>query len=1015
MDNHDRKKIREATFALRQLLEEQLDGETAWSLAMRLGLEACMSARGIAGPPPDFLAFAGGRVKSPPEDLQAKGRKLLAECPDLLAEPAALGWLQQFWHDSERAVIAQAARADQYAKVADAALVPATQVYSEQYMVDFLVENSLGALWLDTHPASALAAGWRAYVKPVVPPVTAIPRPAGSLTVCDPACGAGHFLLRAFELLYDMYLEEGAGTPAEICAAILNTNLFGMDIDRQAVAVARAALWLQAKERAPDLTGDLSGLRHHIVAAGSGQAAELGSLLTAQEAGEPLDSLLKRRYSVVITNPPYLDKRDYGRAVRAYLRTHYRAGAGNLYAAFILRCLELADDYTAMVTPQTFLFIQSYAALRQDIFRQAQVRTLAQLGLGAFSEAVVDAALFVLVKGGAVNTPGVYFKLTAAADKEPALLDAVARLNRGQGGADTFIQPLPLATALPGQPLAYWLGAGLREKLATAAPLKTIADIVLGMKTSDNKRFLRHWWEIWPAAGDLPEGWVPYEKEASGYRYAKAAGYCVRWTAAARHFYQNHYSAQLPNPRYWFKQGLVYGLISSKAFTAKLLPAGQMTDMAASCIFPHDPDDAAFLLGLLNSKICQWLLKTFNPTVNYQPVDLQRLPVPPLPAADKAAVARWAMMAAAAAAELRAGEPTDREYNYNPAAFLPLAEKLPQRLLAVWQAALRYRLAVDAIDCRLANGWGLPVDEAAAIAGEMGEAVADLPAVAGYDHLPAFLPVDQDFVPTKIISLTPAEMTAAREGLRRLYESGPGRGELPETFFTRLAAQTRLHPITMYYLIAEGLVSGTWYCPSLAQNLIEDFFSALVLTLLGHRWPAQSTPAAAGSGIIPLTAGTAPPLSAVVTAYLSHWGDAASTVGEFSAIVGMPLDTWLAKAFFPRHIRQFRKRPVAWQLTSRPGRGEAAFACLIHCRQAPDLLPAVERLLGPLADSTELTAFRQRLTGLADYAPAIDYGLRINIAPLEAAGLLAVPVLGPGELPAALADGERCRRGDYIL
>lgn len=1012
MANGEWKKVREAVTVLRRILEAEVGSEAAWSLAMRLGLEACMAARGIAGPPPAFLTFAGDGA-SMPTALLNKSRELLAGHSALLAAPAALGWLHQYWHDGERAGIS-AARADQYAKVAAATLVPATQIYSEDYMVDFLVENSLGALWLESHPASPLAAGWRTYVR-AAGEATGPSRPAASLTVCDPACGAGHFLLRAFELLYAMYREEGGGSPADICAAILNTNLFGLDIDRRAVAVARAALWLQAKERAPGLGAELPGLCRHIVAAGDGQAAELGSLLTAEEAGEPLATLLSRRYSVVVTNPPYLDKRDYGRAVRAHLRARYRAGAGNLYAAFILRCLALADDYTAMVTPQTFLFIRSYAALRRQVFGQAAVRTLAQLGLGAFSEAVVDAALFVLAKGRPATTAGVYFKLTTATAKEQALAAAVARANRGEGGAAVFIRPLAAAAALADKPLVYWLGDGLRAKLATAAPLKTIADVVLGMKTSDNKRFLRLWWEIDPVEGDAAANWTPYEKEASGYRYARAALHRVRWSEKARSFYQTHYSAQLPNQRYWFRPGLVYGLISSKAFAAKLLPAGHMTDMAASCVFPHNPADTAYILGLLNSRVCQWLLKTFNPTVNYQPVDLQRLPLPPVTADDKSAVGRWALLAAAAAGELRAAEPTDPGYDFAPAAFLPLAEKLPQRLLGVWQAALRYQLAVDAIDRRLAQAWELPAAEAATVAADLGLAATDLPAVAGYEAPPAWLPAEPEFAPAKIISMPPGELTAVRTSLRRLYTAGPRRGELPETFFGRLVAENKLHPITIYNLIAEGVATGGWRCPSLAKNLAEDFFSALVLTLLGHRWSDRGA-ALEGSGLLPLTAGTASPsLMATVAAFIGRWTEPAAVAGDFAAIVGLPLGAWLAKAFFPRHVRQFRKRPVAWQLTSRPGRGEATFACLIHWRQAAGLVPATLQLIAQLADDPELAVFRQRLACLDDYAPRPDYGLRINIAPLEAAGLLAAPVLGPGELPRALADGDRCRLGDYIL
>ncbi|HWQ61284.1 MAG TPA: DNA methyltransferase, partial [Negativicutes bacterium] len=662
------------------------------------------------GAAPDFFAD-GGEV---PPAVAERCRMIVSGCRELFAAPAALGWFHQFWQGGERAGLSGRTRGDQCAKIGAATVAPATQVFSEEYMVAFLAENSLGSLWLDMHPASPLAAGWRYYVHPPAA------RTAGRLsvreiTVCDPACGAGNFLLAAFDLLYDMYREEEGGDPAEICAAIVNGNLFGMDIDARAAAVARASLWLRAREKAPDLDpAVLTGLYGNIVAGGG----ELGSLLTAEEAPGPLARLLARRYTVVVANPPYLDKRDYAKSVRAYLRRHYAAGAGNLYAAFILRCLGLAERYVAMVTPQTFLFIRSYAVLRREVFGLASVRTLAHLGLGAFADAVVDVALFVLEKGPA-DSAGVYFKLLAAQRKAEALAAAVGGHNAGEARPEVFVRPLAAATALTGGPLAYWLGEGLGAAVAAARPLQEAADVVLGMKTADNTRFVRRWWEVWQPGVGTP-GWVPYEKEASGFRYARPAAHYVRWTEGAQEFYRTHYSAQLPNPRYWFREGIVYGLISSKAFAAKLLPAGYMTDMAASCVFPRDRGDTPFLLGLLNAKIYRWLLKMFNPTVNYQPVDLQRLPLPTVAAGERGEIGRLALIAAAAASTLRAAEITDRGFLFAPDDWLPLAEKLPRRTLGLWLAALRYVLAVDAIDRCLAAALSLPDGEAAAIAAELG-------------------------------------------------------------------------------------------------------------------------------------------------------------------------------------------------------------------------------------------------------------------------------------------------------
>lgn len=971
MDSGDRKKIRVTVAGLRQALERELDGAAAWRWAMRLSLEVCMTARGVAGEGLDFFAAGGKR-----EPLVAGYcRELLAGCGPLLAAPAALGWLHQFWFDGERADLA-AARSDDYVKVGAARVVPATQVYSEPYMVDFLLANSLGALWCEMHPASPLAARWRYLVSPAGR-LTGPAMPATEITVCDPACGAGHFLLAAFDMLYDMFREEVGGEPTSVCAAVLNNALFGSDIDGRAVAVARASLWLRAAEKAPGLAVDkLPGLWANIVAAGG----ELGSLAAADEAAGPLAVLLSRRYTVVAANPPYLDKRDYAKSLRAYLRKHYPAGAGNLYAAFILRCLGLSDRYVAMVTPQTFLFIRSYAALRQEVFEQARICTMAHLGLGAFSDAVVDAALFVMAKGADEAAPGVYFKLLAAPDKQAALSETVSGYNAGEARPEVFVRTLAAAAALPARPLAYWLGDGLRSILAGSPPLSAAADVVLGMKTADNTRFVRRWWEM--VDPEETGDWAPYEKEASGYRYARPSAHRVRWTPVAQAYYRDHYSAQLPNPRYWFREGIVFGLISSKAFTAKLLPAGHMTDMAASCVFPRDGRDTGYILGLLNSKIYQWLLKMFNPTVNFQPVDVQRLPLPALSAADQEAIGRLALTAAVVSGELRAAEITDRGYRFNPGDYLPLAAKLPRRLLSLWLAALRCQLAADAIDRRLTAVLGLSATEAAAVAAELGGSPGDLPALAGYDLLPDGLTGDGLPPPAKVVSCSPDELAAYKNRLRLRYQAGPDRGRTPEEFFGALVADIGLHPITVYEFLREGVECQGWRCPPLERELAVDFASATVLAVLGHAWPGQE--AIAAPGLLPLAE-----VRRELDRLFGRWADPASVAVDFATLTGLTLDRWLEQDFFKHHAAQFKRRPVVWHLA-----GGSGAARLVHRRRAGDIAA---------------------LYGLDCYAPHPDYGVRVNIAPLQAAGLLAAPVLAAHDLGRALADYGRCVAGEYML
>ncbi|MDR3591892.1 MAG: N-6 DNA methylase [Negativicutes bacterium] len=1056
MNNGSRKKLRDLTARLRQVLESDFAAgssppkgikEKAWHWAVHMAVEQAMTTRGICGGIPAFLAMAASRLDGRPAD------GTLQYCCDLIAareeehSPFAavdsLGWLHQYWHDGERQAITVNSGSGHYNKITADQIIPATQVYSERYIVDFLVQNSLGALWLGMHPESALAGAWRYYVNK--PAGARLPvKPAAAITVVDPACGCGNFLLAAFDLLYGMHREEGGESPEKICASILNDNLFGLDIDAEAVEIARTVLWLRAKELAPGLSVDaLNGFFRHLVAAGTKElppnACELGSLLKAggvRKAGAVLNGLLSRRYDVVVTNPPYIDKRDYSKTVRSYLRQHYPAGAGNLYAAFILRCLDLSGNFVGMITPQTFLFLTSYAALRQAVFGEASIRTLAHLGLGTFEDAVVDTAMFVLQRpASAARQPveGVYFKLLEAPQKEAALLAAVAGAGRQPLPEDIYCRTLEQVTALDGAPVTYWLGDGMLEVVRQARPLRDYADIVLGMKTSDNKRFVRYWWEVEPdGAGRQTPEWAPYEKEASGYRFARASAHYVRWSEEARRFYKSHYSAQLPNRRYWFRPGLVYGLVSSKAFTAKLLPAGHMADMAASCVYPHDPADGLFLLGILNSKLYQWLLKLFNPTVNYQPVDLQRLPVPVLAHGDKEEISSLAAEAAESIGRVREREITDRNYCFEPAAFLPPGEKLAAQAAGVWLDSLRYILAREAIDLRLAAALNLPPQEYGTIMAEMGGLSVEYPAVAGYDTLPAVMNQGIFVSPARRVRLTAEELAAVKVRLKDMYSADWARG-WPVTaadFMEDAAAKLKLHPVTVYHLIGEGVSQEGWGGGSLVKRLAEDAFSAVVLWLMGHRWPRQ--PGVGGDGqaaLVPVEpCWGSDSILDKVRGFIGDHCDPATAEEEFHFLVGETLGNWLKEVFFRRHVSQFKKRPVVWQLGG-GRRGSGAFSCFIHHRQAGAVRQlgagAVEPLLGRVdklsaagaADGdnlrTGLKAFAAGLAHLEEPDPNLDLGIRIRVALFQQAGLLKTAVLSPADAQRAVVD-YRLWREDFF-
>jgi hypothetical protein len=161
-------------------------------------------------------------------------------------EDEILGWVYQYWNST--------AKDNTYAKLGRGGkieepeeLSAASTLYTERYIVDYLLQNTLGALWVEMHPTTTLPASWPYYVHPPGGniPVHRQPKSVREITLIDPCVGSGHFLVRAFELFIQLYNEEGIEDPADVPTLILERNLFGVDIDRRAAQIAALALYVK--------------------------------------------------------------------------------------------------------------------------------------------------------------------------------------------------------------------------------------------------------------------------------------------------------------------------------------------------------------------------------------------------------------------------------------------------------------------------------------------------------------------------------------------------------------------------------------------------------------------------------------------------------------------------------------------------------------------------------------------------------------------------------------------------
>ncbi len=378
--------------------------------------------------------------------------KVLTE--EVCQDVEAIGWLYQFYIAERKDEVFAGFKKN---KKAGADEIPAaTQLFTPHWIVRYLVENSIGRLWMLNHPSSRLVDQMQYYIAPV-DEETDFLKIAGpeDLKVIDPACGSGHMLTYAFDLLYAIYEEEGY-TPSQIPSLILTHNLYGTEIDPRAGALAAFALTMKAAARRKlflknpvepnvcvldPITFNADELSYLVTRDGGRHAEEafwnqfanadtFGSLIrpdpkltvrladhlaTLDDEGDILraDALdwaarvidqavyLTRDYAVAVANPPYMGSKQMNDLLSQFMKGSYPDSKSDLFAGFIERCSSLAGSRgaVAMITMQSWMFLSSYEKLRASLLLKQRITSMLHLGARAFDSIggeVVSSTAFVL-------------------------------------------------------------------------------------------------------------------------------------------------------------------------------------------------------------------------------------------------------------------------------------------------------------------------------------------------------------------------------------------------------------------------------------------------------------------------------------------------------------------------------------------------------------------------------------------------------------------------------------------
>ena len=467
-----------------------------------------------------------------------------------------IGWLYQYYISERKDEVFNSFKKGKKALAKD--IPAATQLFTPHWIVKYLVENSLGRLWILNKPNSCLREKMEYFIEPENEEDFLKISSVEEIKVCDPACGSGHILVYAFDLLYEMYLEEGFTDDAEIVKSIISKNLYGIEIDERAAELAAFAITMKARYRDRKLFSravepniclmknvnidedklksyieiahsdlftseflsqlkdfreaqnygalinpkikDTQFLRKHLEA--KGLAENLFTQETHKKVLKVLDLIdyLLAKYHVVVANPPYMGGKNMNPSLAEFAKKNYPNTKSDLFAMFMERGFELTvkNGYSAMVTMQSWMFLSSYEKLRKEISERACIASMAHLGARAFDSIggeVVQSTAFVLKNKYTQDFKGSFLRLVDG--KSEAEKQADFKLALKTQSKDSFFKASTEDfKKIPGSPIAYWVSERVREIFKNSRPLSAVCKPAQGLATADNGRFLREWFEV---------------------------------------------------------------------------------------------------------------------------------------------------------------------------------------------------------------------------------------------------------------------------------------------------------------------------------------------------------------------------------------------------------------------------------------------------------------------------------------------------------------------------------------
>ncbi len=555
----------------------------------------------------------------------------------------ALGWVYQFWQSEAKAAIN--ASGD---KIDGEKLPAVTQLFTEPYMVHFLIDNTLGAWWVSRHPRVTPPIKFE-YLRlledgtPAAGKFEGWPDKTSEVTSLDPCMGSGHFIASLFTVFVALRMYEEGLSKEEATDKVISENLHGLELDPRCTQLAAFNLALTAwkfcghYKELPEMNLACSGIapkgkmEDWIKLVGKVERAEdkirmengmkmlyehfqlapeLGSLLdpttikadafTASfEELEPVlrraleneadeeqaergvvaagiakaGQLLSKKYTLQITNVPYLSRGKQGKVMLKYCENHYKEAKGDLATVFLEKMLKsnTAGGISCSVIPQNWLFLTTYRKFREKLLKNESWRFVARLGTKGFQTPMWDFNVMLITIAHAKPLAENLFIGLDVSDSPSAILKDSAIKNvelksvnqkEQLGNPDAVVSLIPIE----------------QESL-----LGLYAEVLAGIDTGDGNRFKFKFYEL----KQITNEWIVQLNSFENTNEFAGREHILFWQGGQGDLLKVP-GASIRNVKYWGKKG-VY--VVRMARTPSTISYGEAWDRNGAMIVPKKQSD----------------------------------------------------------------------------------------------------------------------------------------------------------------------------------------------------------------------------------------------------------------------------------------------------------------------------------------------------------------------------------------------------------------------------------------